>query len=291
MIKTNNFTQLENIDLTKEISLIYPLDTPFTTFLMSKGLVDKGTSTIVTWREKTLDTTQDITVREGSETTEFQASVRVEKNNIMEIFKKAVQVSGTAQASSVTGITDMYAEEIADRLAEMKVNIEKKLINGIRDDGSNTGIRKMDGLLAFVPEDNKVTGELTQDTFKETVKKLWINGLGSSEFYALTNADLKEIIDNFYRDQVRYITPVTEFGITVQKITTNYGTVNIILNRHMPIDKIVIFDPNFVKLSFLRQPTHELLAKTGDYIQGHIVTECTLKVLNAKAVATFSLGE
>ena len=156
MIKTNNFTQHENIDLTKEISLVHPMDTPLTTLLMGNGQYDNATSKIITWREKTINDITDMTVAEGSETTDFQNSTRVEKNNVQEIFKRAVNISGTALASDVVGISDLMAEELNDRLIEMKIAMEQKYLAGKKDDGSVSGIRKMQGLIDFVPAEHKV---------------------------------------------------------------------------------------------------------------------------------------
>ncbi|MEY8415645.1 DUF5309 domain-containing protein [Tissierella praeacuta] len=292
MIKTNNFTNLENIDLTKEISLVAPMDTPLFSLLMARGQYDTSTSKTINWREKSLDTTEDISQVEGSETDTFQSSSRAEKNNIMEIFKKAVSVSGTAMASDVVGISDLMASEVNDRLIEMKVNVEKAILKGVKKDGSVTPfVRKMAGLQSFVPEANKVKdATFTEKLFKDTVRKLWENGLGSNEFIALVNADLKEEIDALYKDQYNYIAQEDKFGLVATTIVTNYGNVKLVLDRHMDTDKIIIFDPEFVKLSFLRTPRFEKLAKDGDSEKGQVITEASLKVLNEKAVAMYTKG-
>lgn len=294
MIQTKDFLSMENIDLMAEMGVAQPLDTPLTTLLMGRGQTDKETAPLVYFREKTLDTTEDISQVEGSETTEFQASTRLPKNNYCEIFKKAVSVSGTAQASSVTGIADMYTSEMADRLVELKVNLEKALTNGVKNDGSASPFkRRMDGLFSFVDAGNKVTAidvTPTETDFKNTVKKLWDNGLGSNGYICLCNADLKEIIDGFYNAQYNYNAPTGEFGLVANKINTNFGNVDLMLDRHIPEGKLIVFDPNYVRLGFLRTPFSEVLAKTGDNVKGQVIAEATLKVLNGKALATLSLA-
>lgn len=291
MIKTSNFTSLENIDLMKEISLIAPIDTPFYSLLMSKNLYDTTVSTIATWREKTLDNTDDISQIEGSDTDTFQASSRAEKNNVCEIFKKAVSVSGTAQSSGITGISDLFAGEINDRLTEMKVNVEKKLINGVKNDGStNPFIRKMDGLLAFALEENTVKGKTLNETYlKNTIKKLWDAGLGTGNYYCLLNADLKETVDAIFADKYSYIAQESLFGLVTRTYQSNYGNVTFLLDRHMPNDKLIIFDPSFFRVSYLRKPFFEMLGKTGDNTKGQVITEVTLKCLNQKALAVFEI--
>ena len=287
MIKTNNFTQNENIDLTKEISLIHPMDTPLSTLILGAGQYDKATSKIVTWREKELNIDEDITVAEGSETTEFQSSTRKEKNNVCQIFKRAVAVSGSAIASDVVGIKDMLGEELNDRLIEMKINMEKAFLNSKKDDGSTTGIRRMQGLQNFVTTKNKVNDTFTEENFKATVRKLWENGLGTGEYVALVNADLKEKIDALYKDKYYYQAQNDKFGIVANTIQTNFGNVHLVLNRHMDTDKILIFDPSYVRIAFLRTPQFEMLAKTGDSVKAQVIAEPTIKVLNEKAVAMF----
>lgn len=291
MIKTNNFTNNENIDLMNEISLVHPLDTPLTTYLLGNGLYDMTGSTLPTWREKTLDTTEDISVAEGSDVSNFANSTRAEKHNATEIFMKSIQISGTAQASSITGIPDLLNAETQDRLAEMKVNIERKLINGVFADGSVDGKRTMKGLLNFVPAQNKVNLAFTEKNFKETVKKLWDSGLMTGQYIAMCNADLKEKLDEIYKDKYFYVAQENKFGLVTHTVQTNYGNVDIILNRHMPVDQMVIFDPSFLRITFMqeRTPHMELLGKQGDYIQAMLLAELSLKVMNEKAVSLFTL--
>jgi len=289
MIKTSNFTQHENIDLSKEIALVTPTDTPFTTLLMNKKLVETAGSVTINWREKTLDDTADISKTEGFTVDTFVSSGRAEKSNVMEIFSKAVQVSGSAQASNVTGINDLFASEINDRLTELKVNIEKKMLapSNYNDGSTEPYIRRMKSIFEQVDPANVVDINTapTQADFKAVVKKLWDAGLGSNEFYAFVNADFKEIIDGFYANQINYNMPMDTFGFVANKVITNYGVVNVVLNRHMPVDKILVVDPAYLRLVYLRKPAFEMLAKDGDNIKGMVITECSLKVLNSKAVA------
>lgn len=289
MIKTSNFTQHENIDLSREIALVAPTDTPFTTLLMNKKLVETAGSVTINWREKTLDDTEDISKTEGFTVDTFVSSGRAEKSNVMEIFSKAVQVSGSAQASNITGINDLFASEINDRLTELKVNIEKKMLapTNYNDGSTEPFIRRMKSIFEQVHPDNVVEIETapTQADFKAVVKKLWDAGLGSNEFYAFVNADFKEIIDGFYANQINYNMPMDTFGFVANKVITNYGVVNVVLNRHMPVDKILVVDPAYLRLVYLRKPAFEMLAKDGDNLKGMVITECSLKVLNSKAVA------
>ena len=52
MIKRASFLEHEVVDLSEEIKLVSPTDTPLTTMLMARGAVEKANDITVTWREK-----------------------------------------------------------------------------------------------------------------------------------------------------------------------------------------------------------------------------------------------
>lgn len=286
MFQSTNFTNAERISLAEEIAQIGVQSTPLTSLLIAKG-VEKATSTIYTWREKALSHDEDISAEEGADTTEFQVSARRELHNVLEIFKKGVSISGTAQAMNAAQL----AEEVNDRLLELKINIEKKLINGIKDDGSTSGIRKMSGLIEFADEQNavNVTGEVTEDTIKEIARKLWEQDLAEGNIYAFVNADIKEQVDAIYKDRYNYNHITTNFGIVVDTVNTNYGVINFVLSKHVPADKMVVFNDNYVSLAYLREPQFEPLAKTGDSTKGQVIAEATLKVASPKGVGVVTV--
>ena len=286
MFKSTNFTNAELVNLSKEIAVVGVQATPLTSLLLAKGKVEKATSTIYTWREKTLSHDEDITVTEGSETTSFVESGRRELNNVLEIFKKGVSVSGTAIAMQ----SNQFASEVNDRLLELKVNMEKKLINGIKDDGSSTGKRQMAGLIAFADASNAVTGNMSEALVKEAMRKLWAQDLAEGNYYALVNADVKEAIDNIYADRYSYQHKTNDFGLVVDSIETNYGTLNLILSKHVPADKMIVFNDAYLNLVYLREPAFEPLAKTGDSVKGQVIAEATLKVASPKAVAVVTVA-
>lgn len=294
MFKSNNLTATESISLAKEITKIGVQETPLVSLLMSKGRTEKANGTVHTWRERTLDQNADISVPEGNENVTFYQSGRAELSNVLEIFEKGVSISGTANAISVTGQGNIFSAEVADRLIELKVNMEKAVTKGIKNDGSATPfIRKMQGLEGWADPANLVTGAtskvITEAEVKAIMKKLWDQGLPTGEYFGLVNADLKEQIDALYKDKYSYIAQQNVFGLIVDTIRTNYGNLNLILSRHASADKLTVFDPNYLSLASLREAAFEPLAKVGDSVRGHVVAESTLKVASKKAVAVYTL--
>lgn len=284
MFKSENFLSTEQLSLSKELVVLGIQSTPLTSLLLSKGNIEKAMSTVYTWKEKTIDDTADITFAEGSETTVFQQSVLRELSNILQIFKKSVSISGTAEAMQ----RNKFPEEVADRLLELKINLEKTLINGLKDDGSTTGIRKMSGLLEFAGETE--TGAQPVDLLLAGMKKLWNNDLAEGQYYAFVNADVKEVIDAHYQGQYSYQHKTTNFGLLVETINTNYGQVNLVLSKHVPADKILLFNDSYVDMVTLREAHFEPLAKTGDSTKGQIVGEYSVKVGTPKAIVNITVA-
>lgn len=290
MFESTNFTNAERISLAQEIAVIGVQATPLTSMLMAKGNIEKALSTVYTWREKTLDNTDDLSAVEGEDTTVFFESARAELSNILEIFKKGASISGTAIAMKSTQL----AEEVNDRLLELKINMEKKFINGLKADGSVTPFkRQLSGLIEFADPSNavSVTGTVTEDKIKEVMRNLWNQDLAEGTYYALVNADIKEQIDAIYKDRYNYNHVTTNFGLLVDSVATNYGTLNFVLSKHVPVDKMVVFNDGYVNLAYLREPHFEPLAKTGDSVKGQVIAEATLKVASPKAVAVVTVTE
>ena len=288
MFKSTNFTNAELISLSKEIAVVGVEYTPLTSLLLAKG-IEKATSTIYTWRERSLVHDEDITAVEGEDTTVFIESGRRELNNVLEIFKKGVSVSGTAIAMQ----SNQFASEVNDRLLELKINLEKKLINGNKNDGSTAPFkRQMSGLIQFADPTNAVNvkSKVTEDTIKQVMRKLWEQDLAEGQYFALVNADIKEQIDAIYRDRYSYQHKTTNFGLVVDSIETNYGTLNLVLSKHVPTEKMIVFNDAYLNLVYLREPVFEPLAKTGDSVKGQVIAEATMKVASPKAVAVVTVA-
>lgn len=71
----------EVVDLTEEIKLVSPTDTPLTTLIMSRGQVVPAKDITVTWREKELNSKRGNLKLEGSEAGEVITSSR--KHSLM----------------------------------------------------------------------------------------------------------------------------------------------------------------------------------------------------------------
>src|SRR5690606_29195686 len=129
MFKSNNFLSIETISLDKEITKLGVQQTPLTSLLMGKGKTGRANAPIHTWREVTLSNDDDISVIEDNKDIQLYESQRATLNNACEIFQKGASVSGTVTAMSGNEISNHFAKEVNDRLLELKINMEKRLVS------------------------------------------------------------------------------------------------------------------------------------------------------------------
>lgn len=279
----------EVLDLSAEIALVNPTDTPIVSLLQAKGKVVPAKDVTVSWRERELNKTRGVKA-EGSEAGAAVKSVRKLKSNICQIMEKVVSVSGTLNALNPNGIGSEFASELQDRLIELKMDTEYYVINGKKNTDSEE--RQMAGLLELVDETHRLSATgLAEDDIVDALQKVWEAG-AQGELYCFVNASIKRQINKIFKDQITQIAEQGEqgMGIIVTRIETDFGNLNLVLDRHMPADKILIVDLDKVELAELRKTAYTELAKTGDYRKGMVNCENTIKLLNTKAGAVITVS-
>ena len=290
MVKRSDFLTNEVVDLTDEIKLVSPTDTPLTTLLMGRGQVVPATDITVTWREKQLNTQRGTLKVEGSEAGNPIKSTRGSLSNLCQIMEKVTQVSGTAQALNPKGIGNSFQSEVNDRLIETKRDMEWYFLNGTKTAENDSTPRQMDGIMNLINSGNVI--DATDKTFSEDIildgmQKMWDAG-AQGEYYAFVNASVKRLVNSLLKDGVNVKVNIDEsmaqvLGITVAKIQSDFGVINLVLNRHMATDAFLAVDLDNVEIAELRGTFYEDLPKSGDYFKGHILNESTIKLLNSHA--------
>lgn len=291
MLKRKDFLENEVVDLREEIALTSPTDTPLTTLLMGRGAVVPANDITVSWRERKLNETRGTLKLEGAEAGDPIKSSRSTLSNLCQIIEKVTQVSGTAQALNPKGIGKSFEAEVNDRLIETKRDLEWYFLNGTKAAGSESVPRQMNGLINLVNTDNVVdaTEGLTEELMLNAMQKMWDHG-SQGEYYTFVNAGTKRLINKLITTGANIRVNTTNglnqvMGITVQKIESDFGTLNLVLDRHMDANTMLIVDLDQVEIAELRGTFFEMLPKAGDYFKGHILNESTIKLLNSYAGA------
>ena len=290
MVKRSDFLQNEVIDLAEEIKLVSPTDTPLTTLLMGRGQTVPATDSTVTWRERKLNDQRGTLKLEGAEAGDAIKSSRGSLSNICQIIEKVTQVSGTAQALNPKGIGNSFQSEVSDRLTETKRDLEWYFINGTKTMEADSTPRQMDGLMNLVNDKNVIDG--TGKTFSEelildALQGMWDHG-ANGEYFSFVNASVKRMVNGLLKNGTNVKVDIDNsmdqvLGITVAKIQSDFGVINLVLDRHMVTDAMLTVDLEQVEIAELRGTFYEDLPKSGDYFRGHVLNESTIKLLNSYA--------
>jgi len=291
MLKRSNFLANEVVDLRDEIALVSPTDTPLTTLLMGRNAVVPATDITVTWRERSLNSTRGTLKLEGADAGDPIISSRETLSNLCQIIEKVTQVSGTAQALNPKGIGKSFEAEVNDRLLEVKRDMEWYFLNGTKAAESGATPRQMNGLVNLVNSAN-VLGDNTSTTLTEELildgfQKMWTHG-SQGEYFTFVDATIKRLVNNLIKSssnvRVNIENGVNQtMGITVQRIESDFGILNMVMDRHMEPYTFFAVDLNEVQIAELRGTFFEALPKAGDYLKGHILNESSIKLLNSYA--------
>lgn len=292
MVKRKDFLANEVMDLRDEIALVSPTDTPLTTLLMGRGAVVPAKDITVTWRERKLNEERGTLILEGAEAGTPIKSSRGSLSNICQIIEKVTQVSGTAQALNPAGIGNSFDAEIADRLLETKRDLEWYFLNGTKAEEADSTPRQMNGLINLVNADNVIDGTagLTEDLLLDALQKMWDHG-AQGEYFTFVNASVKRLINRLAKagDNIRFVKGDEGvgkmFGVTYNRFESDFGILNMVLDRHTAANTLFAVDLEQVEIAELRGTFYEDLPKAGDYQKGHIINESTIKLLNSYAGA------
>lgn len=292
MVKRKDFLANEVMDLREEIALVSPTDTPLTTLLMGRGAVVPAKDITVTWRERKLNEDRGTLILEGAEAGTPIKSSRGSLSNICQIIEKVTQVSGTAQALNPAGIGNSFDAEIADRLLETKRDLEWYFLNGTKTEEADSTPRQMNGLINLVNAGNVIDGTagLTEDLLLDALQKMWDHG-AQGEYFTFVNASVKRLINRLAKagDNIRFVKGDEGvgkmFGVTYNRFESDFGILNMVLDRHTAANTLFAVDLEQVEIAELRGTFYEDLPKAGDYQKGHIINESTIKLLNSYAGA------
>lgn len=287
MVKRKDFLENEVVDLREEIALVSPTDTPLTTLLMGRGATVPATDITVTWRERKLNETRGTLKKEGADAGDPIKSSRGSLSNVCQIIEKVTQVSGTAEKLNPKGIGSSFNAEVADRLIETKRDLEWYFLNGVRAEEDESTPRQMNGLINLVNAENVIdaTAGLTEALMLDAMQKMWDHG-SQGEYYTFVNAGVKRKLNELFKNgqnvRINIENGIAQVqGVTVQRVESDFGVLNLVLNRHVDAKTMLILDLDQVQIAELRGTFFEMLPKAGDYHKGHILNESTIKLLNS----------
>jgi len=221
-----------------------------------------------------------------------QSTTRSLKHNFTQIFSKGVKITGTALAIEHAGISAEDEYQIDLRLRELKRELDRSCIMGMRvGEPSDTVYSALGGMIYWTSVANttnlvKTSETLTPSVLNSLIKKCWDAGLNPDT--VLVGGVQKQKISTFDQEFRRSTLDTRRSGYTVEEFVSDLGiNLRVVVDRWMPNDVAIVFDSSKVKIVPLKGRSFflEKLGKTGDSDDWQIVGEYTMEFRNADAAA------
>lgn len=288
-----------------------PEDTPL---LSATGGLTGGESVkarMFEWQGFDLRDASDARQRlEGADAPDGEARVRYNASNVVEIHHEAVEVSYTKlaaigeratngasfiQAAGDSGVTDEETWQITQQIKQIARDVEKTFITGTYQmPTDNTKPRKTRGLLEAITTNvatsTNTAATLTADEVLDLFQKVWDNGgIQESETRTiLVGSQMKRVLTKLFITGKNYQEVTRNVGgVNLQTIETDFGRANIMLDRYVPANTLIIASLEEISPAFLDIPGKghffaEPLAKTGAADKVQIYGEIGLKYGNER---------
>lgn len=227
-------------------------------------------------------------------------------NNIIQLFKKDLIISGTTRAVRMLGgDMDEMDRQIRNRTREALRDLEKASILGRLSGntiGSSSAVRTMRGLLqmiatnVFTINNTSYTGAYDStsmqafETYVNTaIRDAWTQG-GTDLDLILCGDGVKQRFDKLNNSRVRVVNEERLYTNQVTRYENTYGNYTVMLDRWMPTHIAAITATPRLKIAPLRGRSfqYEPVAKTGDATKGMVIGEYTLEHRNEVGMAQIS---
>jgi len=284
----NTGTQAGNFeDLANFIQRISYELTPFFSMLGK----DKAKSILHEWVTEEIASGGPNAVAEGDAPT-FSASditVRVRRNNPVQILRKKFSVSGTQDAVNKAGLgqSSEYEHQKDLKFKEIAKDSDFELIRSTKQtrDADAGTVGKMDGLLQWSSGTRARDGQgqiIKENIYNELVEAIFESS-GVPADTILAPGFQRRAITN-WSTPIRRMEHEDTMTNKLNKYDSDYGTQIIVHDLHMPSDTIAVFSKKFLKAAWLRPVHHIELGVDGDRRRGIVLSELTLRVDNPNTV-------
>ncbi len=280
-------------DLLDIITDVSPDENPLSTMLGTTT----ATQTLHEWPEDYIARPTSVSkANEGAAATYSDLTQPGRRNNITQIISQTFRVSGTEREVAIAGMGDPFDYQSGKALREWKNNLEFSLIRGTMASGDSGVSREMSGLGAVITSHYTTRDSgtsLSETEFNDMVQDVW-DDVGASDVFdlVLVPFGLRQKISTFTAGSTRYVDAsdkrltrpvmVYESDGGVHRIMAHKDAYN---STTTPGPQVYAIKEDKYKISYLRRPVRETLAKDGDRDNGQIVGEATLEYLGERTSA------
>jgi hypothetical protein len=226
---------------------------------------------------------------EGADARAARYKARAQKSNKTQIFDDTIQLSGTAQAVTQYGVSDLYEYEKQKKQLELALQLEKALINGVSYESGN--VRQMAGVRSFIQSNvtDAATGAVSATLLNDSLQAIYEKGgfASGGNFKIMVPAKQKRAISAIDNNKLYITQAENSRGQVVDQFVSDFGQFEIVLNNNLDAKELLIVDTNRMAIRPLvtREFFHRYMGQQGDYVTGTLVGEYTLEFKQEKAHA------
>lgn len=241
-------------------------------------------------------------MQEGFDSVAYPWTVATAPFNYSQIFHAEIKVSGSEQnATSRYGVSDSYKYQmmkilggagggggVKGRAGDLIIDLENTWFYGSRLIRSSGIAGAMGGFKTFVTTNTTAaaSARLDQDMLEDAIQSAW--AAGGKPDLIICNAFNKRLISSWYRDSIRTERSERMGGAVIDTVETEFGDLDIMLNRRCPASEVDIVQSDLVGWVTLRDWFVQPLAVDGDYRKDQVVGEFSLVVQNQTAHAVIT---
>jgi hypothetical protein len=288
-----------------ELFLLSPQDTPLLSSIGGLTGGKEADSEYFSWSTYDLREPDDERQRkEGADAPNAEARVRGKAYNLVEIHQEKVEISytklaaigqvadlgvGNPQVAAITGsnaVLDEMDWQLKIQMLQIARDVEASFTTGTMSDPESNDPRRTKGILEAI-QTNQLDAEgddLTKNLILDLLQKAWENGgiqVDETRTLVCNATQKRRITDVFVTDANYRQESRTVGGVHVEVIETDFGRLNVMLDRFMPADTVAALSLETMSPRFLPIPGkghffEEPLAKTGSAEKSQLYGEIGL---------------
>jgi Family of unknown function (DUF5309) len=215
-------------------------------------------------------------------------TVKTTVSNYTQIFEDVVQISSTLEAVEQWAPGSEYARQLSKTMKSLMIVIDKTFIYGKPSAPTATVPGAMGGLRHFIVTNVTAAAgaQLSEKLFQDSLYLGYDQG--SSIRTAFMRLRQKGAVNKFLDANRRTSMDDRTAGAIVDQYQWDGGLLDIVIDRWMPADEVILVDPEYIGFGPLGSETlrHEILPKQSLLVQrGQIVGQYTAEVKSEKAHA------
>lgn len=221
-------------------------------------------------------------------------TLRTTKKNYTQIFNVDISVSKSYNQVPKYGIKDEFKYQLSQGTIRQLKQLEMDVLYGSPNagtlEGNGTHPRTMGGIIGI----GSVAGymniqtnvidlegsDVTEDDINGAMQDTYDAGASVSDYVLMLNSHPKKIISGFMTPYRKADFDEKRYGSIVTSMYSDFGNVDVVLNRYMRQSDILILPRKNFKIGALRPFKYHDLPDTKDAFMGSVTGEYSCKLVN-----------